>query len=200
MKRSTQSDGRRPGGAEPKVRAGSPRRTAASGRVTPRRMGRLMVRLFRYGCWTAGAVGIACGLYMTLRPSSILSEIPWLPRGVAHWADNYGRFRNFPAYATLALPFMIVCNGRRSRFNALRWLALFGAAVEAAQYFIPSRWCEWEDVAWSWAGLTATWLLTETTYKVAWQIRCAFKRSSDPVRVARALNAIMPSHPEKRKS
>lgn len=170
-----------------------PRRKAtAAERVTPRRVARLMVRIFRGGCWLAGIVGIACGLYMTLRPSSMLSEISWLPEGIARWADSYGRFRNFPAYATLAIPFMIVCNGRRARFRALKWLALFGAAVEAAQYFIPTRWCEWEDVAWSWAGLVATWLIAEIGYKVAWQVRCALKKKSDPERVARVLNAVLP--------
>jgi hypothetical protein len=65
--------------------------------------------------------------------------------------------------------------------------------VEAAQYFIPTRWCEWEDVAWSWAGLAATWLVAETGYKAAWQIRCAFKKKSDPARVARILNAVLPN-------
>jgi hypothetical protein len=158
-------------------------------------VGRLITRVLRACCWLAGAVGIACGLYMTLRPSSVLSEIPWLPGGVASWADSYGRFRNFPAYAILAIPFMIVCNGRRARFRAFRLLALFGASVEAAQYFIPTRWCEWEDVAWSWAGLVATWLIVEVGYRVAWRIRCAFREKADPGRAATVLNAVLPKSP-----
>jgi len=159
----------------------------------------IFVRCFRVVCWTSGAIGIACGLYLTLKKSSVLQEVWWLPTGIARWADSYGRFRNFPAYALLALPFMLVANGRRARFNAFRWLALFGAAVEAAQYFIPSRWCEWEDVAWSWAGLLATWILVEVGYRVAWAIRCALVQESDPERVARVLGAVLPRAPQKGK-
>ncbi len=200
MNRSKQSDSRIPGGARHSPRSRSRRHSVASDRITPRRVGSLILRVLRFSCWLAGGLGIVCGLYMTLRPSSILSEIPWLPRGVASWADSYGRFRNFPAYAILAVPFMIVCNGRRARFRAFRWLALFGAAVEAAQYFIPTRWCEWEDVAWSWAGLLATWILAELIYKSAWQIRCAFKKRANPDRVARVLNAVLPRLSETEKS
>jgi hypothetical protein len=130
----------------------------------------------------------------------MLSEVPWLPAGVARWADSYGRFRNFPAYATLALPFMLGSNGRRARARAFRWLALFGAAVEAAQYFIPTRWCEWQDVAWSWAGLAATWLATEVGFKVAWQIRCAFKRHFSGARDAAAPGRPLAVEPERRRS
>jgi hypothetical protein len=148
-----------------------------------------MLGYFRTCCWLAGCVGIGCGLYMTLRPSSVLSEIPWLPHGVARWADSYGRFRNFPAYATLALPFMIVCRGRRGRFNAFRWLALFGAAVEAAQHFIPTRWCEWQDVAWSWAGLAATWLVAELGCMAAGRVRRPLGRERAPGPVGGALDA-----------
>lgn len=162
----------------------SPQGGERSARASSRSTGRLVLGYFRIACWLTGVVGIACGLYMTLRPSSNLVEIPWLPRAVAKWADSYGRFRNFPAYATLAAPFMIVCNGRRARFRALRWLALFAASVEAAQYFIPSRWCEWQDVAWSWAGLAATWLVAEMSWKVAWLVRSSFRRRRDPARVS----------------
>jgi hypothetical protein len=145
---------------------------------------RLMVQMFRLSCWVAGFIGIGCGIYMTLRPSSVLSEIPWLPTGLARWADSYGRFRNFPAYAALAVPFMFVCNGRRPRAKAIAWLAVFGAVVEGLQYWLPTRWCEWQDVAWSWVGLAATWLATEIGFWVAWEIRCEFKHG-EPVGTAR---------------
>jgi hypothetical protein len=199
MKPSIQSDARH------RTKAGNKshslrRKKSASDRVTLRRVGRLAVRLIRGACWIAGGIGIACGLYMTLRPSSMLSEIPWLPHNIAVWADNYGRFRNFPAYAVLAMPFMIIANGRRARLRALMWLGIFGAAVEAAQYLIPTRWCEWQDVAWSWMGLVATWLLAEFSYKVAWKIRCALKKKSDPERVSRVLKAVLPTLSENGKS
>ncbi len=169
-------------------------------RRTTRQIGRLLLQLFRIGCWTAGIFGVICGLYLTLKPSSMLSEVPWLPGGIARWADSYGRFRNFPAYATLALPFMLVCNGRRARARAIRWLALFGAAVEAAQYFLPTRWCEWQDVAWSWAGLATTWIATELGFKIAWQIRCALKRPPAGDRVPPTAGRRLASVPERRGS
>ena len=168
-------------------------------RVTPRGTLHLLLRLFRLGCWLAAALGIGCCLYMTLRPSSNLVEIGWLPRGVARWADSYGRFRNFPAYAALAAPFVFVCNGRRARAKAMAWLALLGAVVEGLQYFIPTRWCEWQDVAWSWAGLAATWLAAEIGYKVAWRVRCAFKERADPARAARVLDSVLARGPRRMK-
>ena len=158
-----------------------------------------LTRLFRAACWLAGAIGIACGLYLTLKPSSMLTEVWWLPKGLAHWADNYGRFRNFPAYATLAVPFVLVCNGRRARAKAMAWLALFGAAVEGLQYWIPTRWCEWQDVAWSWAGLAATWIVAEVAYRVAWEVRCALRKGADPARAARVLDSVLARVPAKGK-
>jgi hypothetical protein len=168
-------------------------------RITPASLRRLFARMVRLACWVAGAIGIACGTYLTLKKSSMLQEVWWLPGGVARWADEYGRFRNFPAYAVLALPFMIAANGRRARFNAFRWLALFGAVVEALQYFIPTRWCEWQDVAWSWAGLLATWIVVELGYKAAWEIRCAIVRKPDPERTAQLVDAVLTRVPPTRR-
>ncbi len=71
--------------------------------------------------------------------------------------DHHGYLQNIPAYALLALPFMTLFRGSRARAQIVGTLALFATVLEAIQYFIPSRFCEWQDVALSWVGLLITW-------------------------------------------
>ena len=75
--------------------------------------------------------------------------------------DHHGYLQNIPAYALLALPFMTLFRGSRARAQIVGTLALFATVLEAIQYFIPSRFCEWQDVALSWVGLLITWGLFE---------------------------------------
>lgn len=152
----------------------TPSASASLGQVLPSAsLGCRTIRIlaaFRIACWLAGATGIGCAIYLTLRPSSILSEVPWLPGGLARWADSYGRLRNLPAYAVLAVPFMVVSPRPRSRAISIACLALVGAILEGLQYFLPSRWCEWQDVAWSWCGLGLTWATAELCVLAAKQL------------------------------
>lgn len=127
-------------------------------------------------CWVAIAVGLALGLYLTLRQNSNLKDLWWMPRIVKHWVDASGWVRNVPAFALLAVPCLTIANGRRARRAAILWLAAFCAITEAAQYFIPGRWCEWQDVACGWAGLLLTWGLFEFSFRAAWRVREYLKK------------------------
>lgn len=109
-----------------------------------------------------GAAGVLMAIYLTLRPSSVLGTIPWFPAAVARWGDEYGRFRNFPAYALLALPCLIPCRRLTARAWTAAALAVLGGGLECAQWFIDTRWFEYQDIAWSWAGVLAAWAAVET--------------------------------------
>jgi hypothetical protein len=116
---------------------------------------------FRAGCGAAFAVGAGCAVYLTLRRSSDLRTVWWIPFPVARWADYHGRTRNLVAYALLATPILILTRDRSKQLKWLSFLGLFGTALEYGQLFIPTRWFEWQDIALSLAGLAASWLVVE---------------------------------------
>jgi chromosome segregation ATPase len=66
---------------------------------------------------------------------------------------------------------MVLCRTGRSRAIAISLLAVLGAVLEGLQYFIPTRFCEWQDVALSWVGLLLTWGLAESLYWSAGRLR-----------------------------
>ena len=162
----------KPGDSSPVTSARRRRRHARRQSVSMRS---LLVLFLRTASWIGIFVGLGLGLYLTLRPSGDFSTIWWIPKRIERWADYYGRLRNVPAFALLAVPFLIIANGRRARRKAIYWLAAFCAITEAAQYFIPNRWCEWQDVACGWAGLAFTWGLFEAGFWGAWRVRLYFK-------------------------
>jgi VanZ family protein len=105
-----------------------------------------------------------------------VADIRWLPASLTHWADYHGRVRNIPAFAVLALPFMLICPSPRARRTAIFGLAAFAATLELLQYFIPTRYCEWQDIACSWIGLALTWVSFEFASWAAWRIYRSFPR------------------------
>lgn len=116
---------------------------------------------FRGACWLAFAVGAVCAVYLTLRRSSDLRTVWWIPYPIARWADYHGRTRNLVAYCLLATPILVL---NRDRTRQVKWLAalgIFGTVLEYGQLFIPTRWFEWQDIALTLAGLLASWLLVE---------------------------------------
>jgi hypothetical protein len=137
-----------------------------------------------YGSIGALLFGIVAACYLTLRSSSDIHTITWLPRSldpIIRWADDHGRMRNVPAYALLAMPVMVLCRTRQSRTIAIILLAVFGAVLEGLQFFIPTRYCEWQDVALSWVGLLVTWGPAEALY---WGVG-RWRRSLKPHRLGR---------------
>ena len=147
-------------------------------RSTAYRLARYVWHL-TYGCLRIGSVGaivfgVTAAFYLTLRTSPSTHTIKWLPLWldpVSTWMDHHGYLQNLPAYALLALPFLILCRSRRSRTVAIGVLAVLAALLEAVQIFIPTRTCDWQDVALSWAGLLVTWAMIEGLHWCAIRIR-----------------------------
>ena len=160
--------------------ARSPRAAAARWRVRARRR----LRAFRsarsaadWRAWIAAAVtfvGAGCAVYLCFRGSGELKTVPWLPRAVGEWADQHGRFRNLPAFFLLACPAMLALRDAAPRWQAALALGTFGTLLECGERFVPGRWVEWQDVAWSWAGVGLAWLLFTAIPPLA--ARCNFPR------------------------
>jgi hypothetical protein len=112
-------------------------------------------------CWAALAFGIGCAIYLTLRRSSDLRTVGWIPYPIARWADYHGEARNLFAYAILAMPVMVLFRDHRIQAKWLAALGVLGTALEYGQLFIPTRWFEWQDIALSLAGLASSWVLVE---------------------------------------
>lgn len=106
---------------------------------------------------TAGLVGCLCAIYLSWRSTGRLTTVPWMPETVGRWADEHGRFRNLPAYFLLSLPFLLAAPTLGLRARTSLALAGFGAVLELAEYFVPIRMVEWQDIAWSWAGVAGAW-------------------------------------------
>jgi hypothetical protein len=105
--------------------------------------------------------GIASAIYLTLRPSSNLRTVDWIPYPIALWADYHGRTRNLAAYALLAVPVLVLFRDHRTQLKWMGVLAILGTALEYGQLLIPTRWFEWQDIALSLAGLATSWVLVE---------------------------------------
>jgi hypothetical protein len=116
---------------------------------------------FRAACWCLGVLGLAAGAHLTLRRSSNLVTVWWIPEFVGRWTDRHGQLRNLPAYFMLGCPYMAVLGTLRARVAALLLLGLFGTALECCQLFIPTRWFDLVDIWLSWAGLIAAWAAFE---------------------------------------
>lgn len=106
--------------------------------------------------------GIGCALYLLLRDSSDLRTISWLPKWkIIYWIDYHGEFRNTPAFAILAIPFLLLARGRRQRFKVVLALAAFVAITEFCQLAIRTRWFDLSDIWLGWLGLCITWVAVE---------------------------------------
>lgn len=98
----------------------------------------------------------AAGLlaYLSLRASSSLRTVPWMPGHLGRWADTNGILRNTVAFLALGLlAFGLLGRGRR----IVAALAAFAVAIEVPQIWIPTRIFDWRDIAASLAGLALAW-------------------------------------------
>jgi hypothetical protein len=133
-------------------------------------------------------IGTAAALDLTLRSSGYMKLVNWVPQPVAYWADSHGQLRNLPAFFLLALPFLALARRKRHRAFVTIALGLFATALEFAQFFLPNRWVEWEDIVWSWTGVIAAWLVFEC-------LRLAFNRlrATNAARKLRAAFSLRPA-------
>jgi glycosyltransferase involved in cell wall biosynthesis len=111
--------------------------------------------------WGLGLLGLAAGADLTLRRSSDLATVWWIPRVISRWTDLHGELRNLPAYFLLACPYLAVLRSPRSRIAAIIALGVFGTVLECLQLFIPTRWFDLMDIALTWAGLLLAWISFE---------------------------------------
>lgn len=123
---------------------------------------------------SAGFVGLVLVTFLSLRASPATSTVRWLPRFITHWADRHGQFCNFPAYAGLTVPFVLLARNRRQRLLAAAGLCLLGATLETCQRWIPTRFFDWYDILWSCAGVLATWGVSEVLVSAAAALRQKF--------------------------
>jgi hypothetical protein len=121
-----------------------------------------------------GAVGIVIALFLLLRDSSDLRTISWLPKWrIVYWIDYHGELRNTPAFAILAVPFLLLARGRRQRFKVIMALAAFVAVTEFCQRAIKTRWFDWNDIWLGWLGLFVAWGTVEL---FAWRQRVRYRQ------------------------
>jgi len=105
------------------------------------------------------------GVWCALAPSPDLHLIPWLPKAIASWANEYPAFRNFPAFGVVAMSlyfcvFSWFKKPHRQRLIGLAFfcsivVSLFGVLLECLQIWLPTRFFDPYDIAWSIAGAFA---------------------------------------------
>jgi hypothetical protein len=120
---------------------------------------------FEKAMFLAGVVGVGLAIFLSVRSSPAMMTVAWLPKWVGHWLDQYGRFRNFPAFAMLAIPFLIITPKFLQRACIIVLLAMLVDSLELVQLFIPTRYAEGWDIFWGWAGLLAAWGIFEAVIK-----------------------------------
>jgi hypothetical protein len=94
-----------------------------------------------------------------------LHNVPWLPKAIATWANEYPAFRNFPAFGVVAMSFYFCVLSCLEHFHLRRLLGLaffcsivvsiFGVLLECLQILLPTRFFDPYDIAWSIAGAFA---------------------------------------------
>ncbi len=108
-------------------------------------------------------------LYLSLRSSSSLREVWWLPEWLSAWADRHGELRTAVPYcaAGLLCPWLLTRNQARAagcshpirdgRLTLRLWAAVSLIALllftEGAQLVLPNRVTSLADVAWGALGI-----------------------------------------------
>jgi hypothetical protein len=110
-------------------------------------------------------LNILSAFHCALAPSPDLNHIPWLPNAIATWANEYPAFRNFPAFGVVAMSLYFCVFSWLQQVLPKRLLALalfcsimvslFGVLLECLQIWLPTRFFDPYDIAWSIAGAFA---------------------------------------------
>ena len=108
---------------------------------------------------------ILATIHCALAPSPDLHNVPWLPKAIATWANEYPAFRNFPAFGIVAMSlyFCVFSWLKQPHSERLLGLAffcsivvsLFGVLLECLQIWLPTRFFDPYDILWSIAGAFA---------------------------------------------
>ena len=92
--------------------------------------------------------------FFSLRSSTYLHTVPWMPHWLGNWADHHGIFRNTVGFFVFGLTMLLLLGTRAWH---LATLCVFATAVEVAQIWIPTRRYDWKDIVASVAGLLLAW-------------------------------------------
>lgn len=119
----------------------------------------VMLTKFRYFLGGVAVLFVAgCLLaiiFLSWRPSPHISEVVWLPAGLAEWMDS-------PDWQDIrtGIPFALlggICGFKRMSgreiLTAVVCLMLFVVIVECVQLIVPRRTASIIDVAWGWVGI-----------------------------------------------
>ncbi len=94
--------------------------------------------------------------FLSLRASSHVHTVPWIPGFIGGWADTHGIVRNTAAFFAFGLlVFPLLGPGWRVALA----LSVFATLIEVAQIWIPSRNFDLLDIAASLAGLALAWIV-----------------------------------------
>lgn len=117
--------------------------------------------LFTIFAVSATLAAINCALVS----SPDLHHIPWLPKAIATWANEYPAFRNFPAFGIVAISLYFCVLSWLKQPHSKRLLgfafvcsvavSIFGVLLEFLQILLPTRFFDPYDIAWSIAGAFA---------------------------------------------
>ncbi len=125
------------------------------------------IRFWRLAVAAIALIGLGVALFLLFRESSDIRTLPLPPWAIFRWIDEHGELRNVPAFALLALPFLLLARGRRQRRRTAAALALFILVSEFGQLALHSRFFDLLDIASGWLGLALMWGLMEIVARLA---------------------------------
>jgi hypothetical protein len=104
-------------------------------------------------------------VHCALATSPDLQQINWIPSVIASWANSYPSFRNFPAFAVVAMSLFFCVFSCLQKphppkhfglvFFCSIVVSLFGVLLECLQIWLPARVFDPYDIAWSVTGAFA---------------------------------------------
>jgi N-acetylglucosaminyldiphosphoundecaprenol N-acetyl-beta-D-mannosaminyltransferase len=110
-------------------------------------------------------------VWCAMAPTPDMKALAWIPMPLARWADSEPTFRNFPAFAGLALVAGLALRTilGRSSIRQMAGVAVltsaFGAVLELLQLGLPQRHFDPDDIFWTIAGAVTgaatAWLLVK---------------------------------------
>lgn len=99
--------------------------------------------------------------FLALRGSPFVSELPWVPAGLAEWLDTIRHWRHLLGFGvTGLLVFVIPVPGQRSwRPRRLGALLVLAVVLEVVQLWIPGRTYAHADLIANVAGVGLGWVV-----------------------------------------
>lgn len=105
----------------------------------------------------AGLLGLF--VFLSLRPTPVISEVGWLPKTITGWADRHGNLRHLLAALVLTSAAHALCAWCRNGVSRNAFLVVSGGCgvfvvvLELLQAWQPGRVCDWRDIGWGLAGV-----------------------------------------------